>query len=176
MKLTYWTLCMFLTSSKNITQPASFNIHTLRKLLFLSLYSIWMKRKNNHREVKQIAKSPTASRRWSWIQNQIICLQSPPAWPSATPCNKSLLLLIVLTYPTSLVKVKMLVTQLCPTASHQAPLTMGFSRQGYWCSLPFPSPGDFTKPGIKLRSPALQADSLPIEWPGKTNLLRVSIK
>ena len=36
---------MFLTSSKNMAQPASFNTHTLRMVLFLSLVSIWMKRK-----------------------------------------------------------------------------------------------------------------------------------
>jgi len=34
---------------------------------------------------------------------------------------------------------------------------MGFSRQEYWGRLPFPSPGDFSSPGIKPRSPALQA-------------------
>ena len=44
---------------------------------------------------------------------------------------------------------------------YQAPQSMGFSRQGYWSGLPFPSPGDLPKPGIKSRSPALQADSLP---------------
>ena len=33
--------------------------------------------------------------------------------------------------------------------------------------LPFPSPGDLPNPGIKPRSPALQADSLPFESPGK---------
>ena len=32
----------------------------------------------------------------------------------------------------------------------------------------FPSPGDLPNPGIKPRSPALQADSLPAETPGKT--------
>ena len=37
--------------------------------------------------------------------------------------------------------------------------SMGFSRQEYWSGLPFSSPGDFPNPGIKLRSPALQADS-----------------
>ena len=37
---------------------------------------------------------------------------------------------------------------------------MGFSRQEYWSGLPFPSPGDLPDPGIELRSPALQADSL----------------
>ena len=45
----------------------------------------------------------------------------------------------------------------------QAPLSMGFSRQEYWSRLPSPSPGDLPNPGIKLGSPALQADSLPSE-------------
>jgi len=43
----------------------------------------------------------------------------------------------------------------------------GFSRQEYWSGLPFPPPGDLPDPGIKPRSPALQADSLPSEPPGK---------
>ena len=37
---------------------------------------------------------------------------------------------------------------------------MEFSRQEYRSGLPFPSPRDLSDPGIKLRSPALQADSL----------------
>ena len=45
------------------------------------------------------------------------------------------------------------------TAAHQAPLSMGFSRQEFWSGLPFPSPGDLPDPGIKPMSPALQADS-----------------
>ena len=44
------------------------------------------------------------------------------------------------------------------TVALQAPLSMGFSRQEYWSGLPFPSPGDLPDPGIKPRSPALQAD------------------
>ena len=43
---------------------------------------------------------------------------------------------------------------------------MEFSRQDYWSGLPFPSPEDLPNPGIKLWSPALQADSLPIELQG----------
>ena len=35
------------------------------------------------------------------------------------------------------------------TVARQAPLSMGFSRQEYWSGLPFPSPGDLPKPGIK---------------------------
>ena len=49
------------------------------------------------------------------------------------------------------------------TVAHQAPLSMGFSRQEYWSGLPVPSPGDLPNPGIEPRSPALQAGSLPTE-------------
>jgi len=53
------------------------------------------------------------------------------------------------------------------TVALQAPLFMEFSRQEYWSGLPFPSPGDLPDPGIESMSPALQADSLPSEPPGK---------
>ena len=43
----------------------------------------------------------------------------------------------------------------------------GFSRQEFWSGLPCPPPGDLSNPGIKLRSPALQEDSLPSEPLGK---------
>ena len=48
------------------------------------------------------------------------------------------------------------------TIAHQAPLSMGFSRQEYWSGLPRPPPGDLPDPGIKPVSPALQADSLQL--------------
>ena len=41
-------------------------------------------------------------------------------------------------------------------------LFMEFSRQKYWSGLPFPSPEDLHDPGIKPRSPALQADSFTV--------------
>ena len=44
------------------------------------------------------------------------------------------------------------------TIAHQAPLSMGFSRQEYWSGLPCPPPGDLPNPGIEpasLLSPAL---------------------
>ena len=53
------------------------------------------------------------------------------------------------------------------TVAYQAPPSMGFSRQECWSGLPFPSPGDLPDPGIGLGSPALQADALPSEPPGK---------
>ena len=53
------------------------------------------------------------------------------------------------------------------TVAHQAPPSLGFSRQEYWSGLPFPSPGDLPDPGIKPGSPALQADALTSEPPGK---------
>ena len=54
--------------------------------------------------------------------------------------------------------------------THQAPLTMRFSRQEYWSGLRFSSPRDLPDLGIEPASPvspALQADSLPTEPSGK---------
>ena len=53
------------------------------------------------------------------------------------------------------------------TVAYQAPSSMGLSRQEYWRELSFPSPGDLPNPGIELGSPALQADALTFEPPGK---------
>ena len=50
---------------------------------------------------------------------------------------------------------------------------MGFSRQECWSGWPFPSPGDLPDPGIKPGSPALQADALPSEPPGKQIYLKM---
>ena len=77
-------------------------------------------------------------------------------------------------------KVKVLVTQSCPTlcdpmdCSPQAPQSMAFSRQEYWTRLPFPPPGDLPNPGIKptfLLPPALAGGFLTTETPGKTNTI-----
>ena len=68
------------------------------------------------------------------------------------------------------------VAQSCPifvtpwTVAYQACPSMGFSRNEWWSGLPFPSPGDLPDPGIEPRSPALQADALPSEPPGKSGL------
>ena len=48
------------------------------------------------------------------------------------------------------------------TLARQAPLSMGFSMQVYWSGLPGPPPGDLPNPGTEPRSPASQADSLPL--------------
>ena len=56
------------------------------------------------------------------------------------------------------------------TVAHQAPPSMGFSRQEYWSGLTFPSPGDLPNPGIKPGSPILQPDTLPSELPGKSEI------
>ena len=48
-------------------------------------------------------------------------------------------------------------------------LSMGF-RQEYWTGQPFPSPGDLLDSGIKPRSLAVQADSLPSEPPEKPQM------
>ena len=62
------------------------------------------------------------------------------------------------------------------TVAHQAPLSMEFSRQEHLSERPFLSPEDLPDPGIKPRSPALQADSLLSEPSGKPMDLRASFK
>ena len=53
------------------------------------------------------------------------------------------------------------------TVAYQAPLSMGLLRQEDWSELPFASPGDIPDPGTEPGFPALQADALPSEPPGK---------
>ena len=47
------------------------------------------------------------------------------------------------------------------TGARQAPLSVGFSRQGHWSGLPFPSPGELPDPGIEPRSSALRGQPTP---------------
>ena len=60
------------------------------------------------------------------------------------------------------------------TVTCQVPLSMGILQARYWSRLPCPPPGDLLNSGIKSRSPALQADSLPSEPPGKPKNTAVS--
>ena len=62
------------------------------------------------------------------------------------------------------------------TVACQALLSMGFSRQEYWSGLPFPSPGDLPDSGIEPGSPALEADALTSEPPGKPLLIKIILK
>ena len=74
-----------------------------------------------------------------------------------------------------------LVAKLCPTLTTlwtvacQAHLPIGFSRQGYWSGLPFPSPGNLPNPGIEPASPALQADALLTVLQGKPKLVHFPV-
>ena len=64
----------------------------------------------------------------------------------------------------------MTVAQSCPTLCDPTE----FSRPEYWSGLPCPPPGDHPNPGIHSRYPALQADSLLTESPGKPNTVEVT--
>ena len=58
------------------------------------------------------------------------------------------------------------------TVAHQAPLSLGFSRQEYWSGLPLPFPGDLPDTEIEPMSPALQKDSWPLShWGSVTSVL-----
>jgi len=62
------------------------------------------------------------------------------------------------------------------TVAYQASPSVGFYRQGYYSGLSFPSPGELPDPGIKPRSPVLQADVLPSEPPGKPEYCLSAVK
>ena len=73
----------------------------------------------------------------------------------------------------SLSRVQLFVTPW--TVAYQTPLpSMEFSRQEYWSGLPIPFLGDLPDPQIKPGSPALQADALPSETPGKLETISYS--
>ena len=74
----------------------------------------------------------------------------------------------------SLSRVRLFATQW--TVAYQAPPSMGFFRQEYWSGLPFSSPGDLPNPGIELGFPALEADALTSEPPGKPINIVVAYK
>ena len=54
------------------------------------------------------------------------------------------------------------------TIAHQASLSMGFSRQGYWNGLPCLPPGDLPDPGIEPVASAWQEDSLSLSHKGSS--------
>ena len=64
------------------------------------------------------------------------------------------------------------------TLANQAPLSMGFSRQGYWSGLPCPPPGDLPDPGIEpssLTSLALAGSLFTSKPPGKPHIVDVLV-
>ena len=70
-----------------------------------------------------------------------------------------------------------LVTQFCPTLCHPMDYCLPGSfvhGQEYWSGLPCPPSGDLPNPDIEPRSPALQADSLLSQPPGKPKNTGVS--
>ena len=114
---------------------------------------------------------------WEGGAPQFYGVRSPCALNPTSPHPVCLFIwLFICILYNKLVEMKVLVSQSCLTlclpmdCTHQAPPSMGFSRQEYWSGLPFPSPGDLPDPGIKPRSPALQMDTLPCEPPAKANI------
>ena len=109
---------------------------------------------------------------------QIHQLQTPPVLHHSTPqkgytiskqapAHQDLFLLVI----GSLVAKSGSTLETSWTVACQATLSMGFPRQEYCSGLPFPSPRDLSNPGIELRSPELQADSLLTVPPGKPRFL-----
>ena len=98
----------------------------------------------------------------------ILFFSSPPCHPSPLPPSHSPFLWECVCLHVLLSCVQLFAAPW--TVTHQASLSMGFSRQEYWSGLPFPSPGDLPHPGVEPGSPALQADAWPSELLGKASL------
>ena len=61
------------------------------------------------------------------------------------------------------------------TVAHQAPLSLGFSRQEYWSGLPCLPPGDLPTPGIKPASPALAGRLFTTSTTWETHIMQIYI-
>ena len=61
------------------------------------------------------------------------------------------------------------------TEAHQAPLSMGFSRQEHCSGLPFPPAGDLPNPGIEPTSPELASQLFTTEPPGRPKLKQCNV-
>ena len=103
-------------------------------------------------------------------------LQWKPAKPIYTDFNESLLREMPLEMLLLKAKVKVLVTQSCPTLCDPMDASPGSSVHGIfqasilkWVTISFSE--DLSDPGVKLRSPSLQADSLPSEPREKLEML-----
>ena len=57
------------------------------------------------------------------------------------------------------------------TVARKTPLSMGIFRQEYWSGFPCPPPGNLPNPGIKPRSPTLQAETLLLSHLGRHTYL-----
>ena len=62
------------------------------------------------------------------------------------------------------------------TAAHQAPPSMGFSRQEYWSGVPLPSPGDLPDPDIEPGSPTLRQTLYPLSHQGSPTVMHTDKK
>ena len=96
-------------------------------------------------------KKPTESQRCP-----LTCQDHP--MQKVCPQMTTVLCLVSQSYPTLQPHGQEPTRLLCP---------WGFSRHEYWSGLPCPPPGDLPNPGIKPKSPTLQADCLPSESPEK---------
>ena len=157
--------CIHFTSQQDYAQnPSSWALaaHELRT----STYTSWIQK----RQRKQV-KSPTSTRSQKNQRNSTKIQFCFTDYAKAFDCVDHSKLWEILGESVSC----SVMSDSLPTHGPAwAPLSMEFSREEYWNGSPFPSPGDLPNPGIKPRSPALQADTLLSEPPNDSLQWKVS--
>ena len=100
-------------------------------------------------------------------KNNEISLSNPPFLPCLIPVTSLTALVHWLSLHVCYLLIHIWVFATPSTEAHQAPLSMGFSRQEYWSGLPFPSPGDFPNPGSNPGLPYCRQIPYYLSHPGK---------
>ena len=128
---------------------------------------------NKRLEAKiKVSAGMLSSEPLSWLVGGHLLPLSSHSFPSG--CCFHLFLLIMTTCMQVLSRFSCVRLLAMPwTVAHQAPLSLGFSRQEYQSGLLFPSPGDLSDPRIKPASPVLWADSLPLSHQGSPSFTKV---
>ena len=153
------------------------NLRTENKYQAMETF-FWAGSENRTNLKVQLQKLTADSFREQWLlKSQQGFIQDPSVWIIFTKITDvSWDSGLVITFPDGLSAMLSCFSRvwLCVTpwtVAHQAPLSMGFSRQEYWSRLPFPLPEDLPDPGIEptsLTSPTFAGGSLPLVPPGKT--------
>ena len=138
--------------------------HSLANLFFSKPCEVGCKWAQDPCLTGEMLEAPSSSLTWDWTPGPWQW-KSPNHWTTRGVPEPHLLTCTYACVLTCFSHVQLFA--ILWTVALQAPLSMEFSRQEYWSGLPCPPPGDLPHPKTEPMTPALQANTLPSEPPGK---------